>query len=133
MLTVAEAAARLQVTPERVRNMIYDGILPAERLGRNWMIAERDVLERLCRQPKAGRPRKDVEGDGIPQHLSSPQSFDIGEARELYHRCKSELYGCYDLGFLDQAHSEEERRFYITVADFFLQQRQAELIKRGAY
>ncbi|MDR2109395.1 MAG: hypothetical protein LBP28_08085 [Coriobacteriales bacterium] len=63
----------------------------------------------------------------------TPQSFDIERARELYHRCKDELYGCYDIEFLNQAQSEDERLFYTTVADFFLQQRQTELVERGVF
>jgi hypothetical protein len=41
--------------------------------------------------------------------------------------------GCYDVDFLLQAESDEERDFYVTVADFFLQRKQQELIARGMF
>jgi excisionase family DNA binding protein len=143
MLTVKEAAQRLEVSPERVRNMIYDGVLPAERYGRSWLIADEAVWERLHRRPKAGRPRKDAvngsrKGTGASNQddiclTNRPPGFNTTAARRLYSDCKRQLYGCYDIDFLDQARSEEERLFYTTVADFFLQQRQRELIAQRVF
>ncbi len=50
---VAEAAQRLGVSRQRVLQMISDGLLPAERIGRAWSIQESDIARR--RVP-AGRP-----------------------------------------------------------------------------
>ena len=154
MLTVKEAAQQLKVSPQRVRNMIYDGVLPAECYGRSWLIPDEAVRERLRSKPGVGRPRKGTIGTGRGGHGtpetggtggtggsvgsvgSTPNtsaSFDIAAARNLYRECRRQLYGCYDIGFLGQAQSEEERLFYTTVADFFLQQRQRELIARRVF
>ena len=53
---VSEAARRLGVTPRRVRQMISDRRLPAGRVGRVWVIDERD-LNTAVRRP-AHRPWK---------------------------------------------------------------------------
>jgi excisionase family DNA binding protein len=56
MLTTDETAARLEVTPARVRQMIIAGRLPAQRFGRSHMILESDL--QLVEGRKPGRPRK---------------------------------------------------------------------------
>jgi len=56
LLTTDEAAARLSVTPRRVRAMIQSGRLPARRHGRAWIIFERDLA--AVRDRKPGRPRQ---------------------------------------------------------------------------
>jgi excisionase family DNA binding protein len=59
-LTTNEAAERLNVSPARVRRLVLDGRLPAQKFGRDLVIYESDVelFERL----KGGRPRKAKEG-----------------------------------------------------------------------
>ncbi len=54
MLTTREAAERLGVTMKRVQAMIRDDRLPAQKVGRDYIIQALDV-ERLERRP-AGRP-----------------------------------------------------------------------------
>ena len=58
-LTTKEAAERLNVVPSRIRRMILDGVIKAEKIGRDNFIPESEVqrLEKLDR--KAGRPRKE--------------------------------------------------------------------------
>ncbi len=56
MLTTREAAKRLGVTMKRVQAMIRDDRLPAQKVGRDYIIQALDV-ERLERRP-AGRPPK---------------------------------------------------------------------------
>jgi excisionase family DNA binding protein len=124
MLTVAQTAAQLGVTPERVRAMINSGVLPATKFGKSWVITEKAVAERLFSKPKAGRPKKpdkEVLGKSGNAHQ---ESYDVKDMRKLFEQCKEQLAGCYDAAFLLQAASEEERHFYTTVADFFLQQKQ---------
>src|SRR5690242_2056242 len=55
-ITTSEAADRLGISPARVRRLVLDGRLPAEKFGRDLVINESDVeaFERL----KGGRPRK---------------------------------------------------------------------------
>jgi excisionase family DNA binding protein len=132
MLTVNQAAARLGVTPERVRAMIHSGTLEAERFGRVWTLPEAAVVERMLKSPRAGRPKK--SGDAASSgHGVLGADKDIGQARELYRQCKAQLAGCYGAGFLLQAQTEEEQGFYLAVADFFLQQRQREVVDAGIY
>ena len=57
MLSVGESARQLGVSPSRVRALIKEGRLPAAKNGREWMIREEDVLQRLMASPRAGRPR----------------------------------------------------------------------------
>jgi len=53
-LTTREAAERLHISPARVRRLILDGRLPAQKFGRDLVIYEADLesFERL----KGGRP-----------------------------------------------------------------------------
>ncbi len=55
-LTTNEAAKRLNVSPARVRRLVLDGRLPAQKFGRDLVFDEVDLasFERL----KGGRPRK---------------------------------------------------------------------------
>ena len=69
LITTTEAAARLGVNQSRVRQLILDKRLPAQKFGRDWMIEEKD-LEKVSER-KVGRPKqeeRDVEalthGDG---------------------------------------------------------------------
>ncbi len=57
-LTTKQAAERLNVVPSRVRRMILDGVINAEKIGRDNFISESEVkrVEKLDR--KAGRPTK---------------------------------------------------------------------------
>lgn len=55
-MTLAQAADSLRVTPERVRQLIASGDLPAKRFGRMWMVEEQEV-DRLASLPRpSGRP-----------------------------------------------------------------------------
>ncbi len=59
-LTVKEAAKRLGVGEQRVRDLINNGRLPAEKIGEgrggNWLVREEDLA--LVADRKPGRPRK---------------------------------------------------------------------------
>lgn len=57
LLTVKEVAARLNLTPVRVRMLIKAGRLPAQKVGRDWLITER-ALNAFSPRP-VGRPRKE--------------------------------------------------------------------------
>ena len=54
MLTTAEVAERLGVSPRRVRELITDERLPAQKFGRDYLIEEKDL--RLVKDRKPGRP-----------------------------------------------------------------------------
>ena len=56
LIPVSKAAALLGVTPRRVQALITSGKLPAQRIGRDYLIDPGD-LELLERRP-SGRPKK---------------------------------------------------------------------------
>lgn len=56
LLTTKEAAARLGISVMRVQQLIWDGRLPAEKMGRDYFIKEDDL--KLVQDRKPGRPRK---------------------------------------------------------------------------
>ena len=88
MLSVVESAEILQVTPTRVRALIAQGALPAQKVGRTWTLREEDVMQRAATRPSAGRPRKaDVPS---PADDSKPHAA----ASELYRACKDHLAAC---------------------------------------
>lgn len=55
-LTTRQAAERLGVTDSRIRHLVLEGRLPAEKFGRDLVIRERDL--RLVADRKVGRPPK---------------------------------------------------------------------------
>lgn len=55
-LTTPQAAEQLGISTRRVRALIAAGRVPAERLGRDWIIAEPDLD--AVRDRKPGRPKK---------------------------------------------------------------------------
>jgi len=58
-LSTKEAAYLLDVNVSRVRQLIADGALPAEKRGRDWWIREQDVRAYLALpRGKPGRPRR---------------------------------------------------------------------------
>jgi excisionase family DNA binding protein len=56
LLTTKEVAERLGVTVARVHALIKDARLPAEKLGRDYIIKEKDL--KLVEDRKPGRPPK---------------------------------------------------------------------------
>lgn len=54
-ITVPQAAERLAVTQDMVRRLISSGDLPAERIGRAWMVSLEAVDLRLEQRPGDGR------------------------------------------------------------------------------
>jgi excisionase family DNA binding protein len=56
LLSVAEAARKLGVTRARVNQLINENRLPAQRIGRSYVIQEADLI--LVEDRKTGRPPK---------------------------------------------------------------------------
>ncbi len=56
MLTTAHAAAALGISERRVRQLIREGKLTAQRHGRDWMIDAR-ALPRAEARPSVGYPK----------------------------------------------------------------------------
>lgn len=64
LLTTAQAAAALGISARRVQQLITGGLLPAQRIGRDWLIAPADlaaVRDRPGRGWPRGKPRKAKE------------------------------------------------------------------------
>jgi excisionase family DNA binding protein len=56
LLGVAEAAEELRVSPRRVRQMLADGVLAGERVGRAWVLEREQVRRAAGLRPEVGRP-----------------------------------------------------------------------------
>jgi excisionase family DNA binding protein len=56
LLTTKQAAERLSVSIGRIHQLINEGRLPAEKLGRDYVIREEDL--KLVEDRKVGRPPK---------------------------------------------------------------------------
>ena len=126
MLTVNQAAQMLEVTPERVRNIIYAGVLPAEKFGNNWSIPTIAVEQRRTAKPKPGRPKKAQQKESVSHHIVSLNSA-------LYKECKTFIEEIGELQQVLKANSKEEQEFFILLWNFFLQQKQKVLIEQGVY
>jgi excisionase family DNA binding protein len=57
MLTTSEVADKLGVTVQRVHQLINEGRLPAQKVGRDYIIND-DDLKLVENRPKVGRPAK---------------------------------------------------------------------------
>lgn len=131
MLSVAESARALGVSPQRIRAMIAAGTLPASKIGKAWALKEEDVMGRMAAKPKGGRP-KAAERTVLDEVTAFDASYSK-ELKELYRACKHAFRFRPSAAFLKAAESEEEAAFYMAVADFFLREKQAELVKAGVY
>jgi excisionase family DNA binding protein len=60
MLSTNEAAERLGVTAIRVRQLISEGRIKAQKVGRDYIIAE-SALKDIQTYGKPGRPKKEAE------------------------------------------------------------------------
>ncbi len=59
LLSTKETAEVLGVSTVRIFQMIQEGILPAEKIGRDWFVKEVDA-ETAKNRPKRGRPKKEA-------------------------------------------------------------------------
>lgn len=148
MLSVGESARQLGVSPSRVRALIKEGRLPAVKNGREWVLQEEDVLQRLMASPRAGRPRESasdasagysggaadrVSAEGSKESSGTARTEAIVSAHELYEGCCRAFGHLPATEVMAAARSREEASFYMAVFDFFLQQRQRELVKEGVF
>lgn len=53
MLSINEAATKLNLTPQQVRNLCRDGKISAEKVGRTWIVSE-DAVTNYCSTTSAG-------------------------------------------------------------------------------
>lgn len=145
MLSVSESAERLGVSPARVRALIKAERLAAVKNGREWVLREEDVLQRLAQRPRAGRPKAaDVDDAAFDSDIAlqaglafgrcaASSTCDAARLHGLYEECRKAFCCVPTSKMLTGAESHEEAAFYMAVADFFLRRRQAELVKVGIY
>lgn len=58
ILGITAVAAELGIKPNRVRQLIYLGKLPAQKLGREWAITRIDLDKFKAQKRPVGRPKK---------------------------------------------------------------------------
>jgi excisionase family DNA binding protein len=58
MVTTIEAAKRLGITRVRIGVLIRAGRLPAVKVGRDWVLDEKDIASFAKQDRTPGRPRK---------------------------------------------------------------------------
>jgi excisionase family DNA binding protein len=63
LLTTQEAAAKLGVSDARIRQLILEGKLPAQKYGQRSILIDEDDLDKVTIYGKAGRPSK-VKAEG---------------------------------------------------------------------
>ncbi len=59
--TTTQTAERLNVSQARVRQLIIEGIIKAEKVGRDNFISEAEVKRIVSLDRKSGRPKKEAE------------------------------------------------------------------------
>ena len=133
MLSVSQSAELLGISASRVRFLIKSGSLHATKVGHAWLLEEKDVLQRASKHPKAGRPatRKNLE-HSFERTTDELDSEGI-DGHKLYVSCKEYFRFRPSSETIRHAATAEEASFYMAVADFFLQQRQAQLVAEGIY
>lgn len=130
MLSTKQAAQQLGVTGTRVRALLNAELLDGEKIGRTWIVSEQSVNRRLKNNPAPGHPSKATPNRPIGP---PPNEHDIEAAHRLYRECKDVLAGTFNSSFLNHAESKEEEAFFVSVATFFLQERQRQLIEEGVF
>ena len=64
-MSVSEVAGELAVSPRRVRQMLADGLLRGEQVGRSWIVDRESVREAQLREFPVGRPWSDRSAWGL--------------------------------------------------------------------
>ena len=136
VVSVKEAAQRLGISETRVRTLLGNGQLGGEKIGRTWVVSEASVERRRASGVHAGRPRKRFSKAEVDARAVASDEGQYGHAaiaHELYLACKANLSGAFRFDALGEADSVEEERFYVAVANFFLQEKQRALVERGVF
>lgn len=134
MLTVSEAARILNVSQTRVRQLVNQGVLQAEKAGRSWLLDETSVMSRLSSKPQVGRP----SAKGLVNSTALENSGLSAEKEEALHNLYVEgkrllSEATPNAVFLYALDNQEEASFLMAVSDFFLQQRQMKLVAQGVF
>ena len=76
-ITVAEASAKLGVSPARVRQLIRSGVLAAEQVAGIWLIDEKSVEARREHNPGRGRPSARLSQPNISRYLLMNRDHEV--------------------------------------------------------
>lgn len=57
-MTSSEAATALGISVQRVAQLIHSGVLPARKVGRDWMVERASVIDRQHNPVRGGRPAR---------------------------------------------------------------------------
>ena len=141
MLSVTQAAGKLKVTPSRVRKLIADGALKAEKIGNAWAIPESAVAGRLIKNPKAGRPTTQKTGcENEPEarlesKLESKQKVERTpiNLHEAYIALKDGNFARPSASTIVMIKDKDEAGFILCVCDYFLNLKQREEIESGVF
>ncbi len=125
MLSVTEAAKELNVSASRVRKMIYDGVIQAEKVGNSWVISESVVAERLLNSHKAGRPKANLD-------LQTSKSECIN-LHDVYVELRDGNFARPSASTISVMKDKDEVGFLLSVCDYFLNLKQREEIEMGVY
>ena len=133
MLSVSQSARELGISPARVRALIKSGKLPAVKNGREWVLQEEDILQRLAERPRAGRPSSDRNSMEEEVATRAARSSINSEARAAYDTCRKLFAHMPTAEMMAQARTREEASFYMAATDFFMQQKQMQLVAQGVF
>ena len=125
MLSVTQAASKLNVSSSRVRKLIADGALKAEKVGNAWVIQECEVTSRLMRAPRAGRPKE--------KDKAKKPKRDFVDLHELYINLKKGNFVRPSALTIAEMEDKNEAGFMLCVCDYFLNIKQREEIEKGVY
>ena len=64
---------------------------------------------------------------------NNPTKTRVEVIQYLYQECKENLSRGYDIETILSLPTQEEREFCVAITDFFLQQKQRDLIERGVF
>lgn len=127
-LSTKQSAQELGISQTRVRELLASGKLKGKRVGRSWVVDAASVYARSAESPAPGRPAR----GNVPKAALGTLAKGAA-AHELYLQCKELLSTGYMQEFFNDSHSAEEQRFYASVANFFLQEKQRQLIEQGVF
>ena len=125
MLTVTQAAHELNISPSRVRKLIAEEKIKAEKTGSAWTIPESEVTLRKESSPPAGRPKKSV--------AKPSQATKCVNLHNVYMELKSGNYSRPSASTLAMMKDKEEIGFILCVYDYFLNIKQREEIEAGVF
>ena len=98
--TVKQCAEKLEISEQRVYQLIRDGLLPAEKTAGRYFVEEAAVDERIRLKPKAGRPAKAMHGS-ITHYTLMNRQYEVLDVE--YDEIASEFSAVSDVHDLSRA------------------------------